>query len=103
MDVVSLCWGGSYTATPVCGDTGAAVQLPPQQCDCLPEKTMWTRFRELFSQFVRPLSEGGRAPAGLWYVIGAFVVEAIAYFGILTLMTTYLQHRTCTGRMPMPA
>ena len=50
---------------------------------------MWTRFRELFSQFVRPLSELAGAPAGLWYVIGAFVVDSIAYFGILTLMTTF--------------
>jgi MFS family permease len=50
---------------------------------------MWTRFRELFGQFVRPLSALAGAPAGLWYVIGAFVVDSIAYFGILTLMTTF--------------
>lgn len=29
-------------------------------------------------------------PAGLWLVIGAFVIESTAYFGILTLMTNYL-------------
>lgn len=29
-------------------------------------------------------------PLGLWIVIGAFVVESMAYFGVLTLMTTYL-------------
>jgi MFS family permease len=31
-----------------------------------------------------------RLPRAFWYVIGAFVVESMAYFGILTLMTSYL-------------
>jgi MFS family permease len=31
-----------------------------------------------------------RLPRAFWIVVGAFVVESIAYFGILTLMTTYL-------------
>ena len=30
------------------------------------------------------------SPRAFWFVIGAFVVEAMAYFGILTLMTNYL-------------
>jgi MFS family permease len=30
------------------------------------------------------------SPRALWFVIGAFVVESTAYFGILTLMVTYL-------------
>ena len=31
-----------------------------------------------------------RLPRGFWFVIGAFVIESMAYFGVLTLMTTYL-------------
>lgn len=31
-----------------------------------------------------------KCPRAFWFVIGAFVVESMAYFGILTLMTTYL-------------
>ncbi len=41
------------------------------------------------ARFFKPFVELGASPRGLWYVIGAFVVESIAYFGILTLMTTY--------------
>lgn len=29
-------------------------------------------------------------PRAFWIVIGAFVVESSAYFGVLTLMTTYM-------------
>jgi dipeptide/tripeptide permease len=43
-----------------------------------------------FLRFVEPLVELARSPRGLWYVMGAFVVESTAYFGVLTLMTTYL-------------
>lgn len=50
---------------------------------------MWDRFRELLAQFVRPLAALATAPRGLWYVIGAFVLESMAYFGVLTLMTTF--------------
>jgi proton-dependent oligopeptide transporter, POT family len=38
---------------------------------------------------IRPFAELAASPRGLWYVLGAFVVESTAYFGILTLMTTY--------------
>lgn len=31
-----------------------------------------------------------RLPRGFWFCIGAFVVDSSAYFGVLTLMTTYL-------------
>ena len=31
-----------------------------------------------------------KLPRGFWFVIGAFVLESMAYFGVLTLMTTYL-------------
>ena len=40
--------------------------------------------------FVRAFSDLLRLPRAFWYVIMAFVVESVAYFGILTLMTTYL-------------
>jgi len=51
---------------------------------------MLGRFLKLSSQFVEPLAELARSPRGLWYVVGAFVVESTAYFGILTLMIPYL-------------
>ena len=42
------------------------------------------------SAFVRSFTDMLRLPRGFWIVIGAYVVESMAYFGILTLMTTYL-------------
>src|ERR1044071_1590917 len=30
-----------------------------------------------------------RLPRALWFVIGAFVIDTAAYYGVLTLMTTY--------------
>ncbi|HRT55226.1 MAG TPA: MFS transporter [Candidatus Paceibacterota bacterium] len=39
----------------------------------------WESFRDLL-----------KLPRAFWYVVGAFVVECMAYFGVLTLMTTYL-------------
>jgi MFS family permease len=47
---------------------------------------------ELFDKTVRPFVELAAAPRAIWYVIGAFVLDSFAYFGILTLMTTYLGH-----------
>jgi proton-dependent oligopeptide transporter, POT family len=41
---------------------------------------------------VRPFSELAHAPRAIWCVISAFVIDSIAYFGMLTLMTTYLGH-----------
>ena len=41
------------------------------------------------NRFLGPFTELAASPRGLWYVIGAFVVESTAYFGILTLMTIY--------------
>ena len=46
-------------------------------------------FRQWMGRFLRPFLDLAGAPRGLWYVIGAFVVESIAYFGVLTLMTSY--------------
>jgi len=43
-----------------------------------------------FDNVLRPFSELTRAPRAIWYVIGAFVIDSTAYFGVLTLMTTYL-------------
>lgn len=43
-------------------------------------------FRKFFSSF----SDLLRLPRAFWFVIGAFVVDSMAYFGVLTLMTTYL-------------
>ncbi len=40
--------------------------------------------------FLAPFTDMLQCPRGLWLVIGAFVVESMAYFGVLTLMTTYL-------------
>lgn len=45
-----------------------------------------TGLRQFFNSFTDML----KAPRALWLVIGAFVVDAAAYFGVLTLMTTYL-------------
>lgn len=42
--------------------------------------------REFFASFTDML----RLPVALWLVIGAFVVDSMAYFGVLTLMSTYL-------------
>jgi dipeptide/tripeptide permease len=41
---------------------------------------------------IRPFSDLTKAPRAIWYIIGAFVIDSTAYFGILTLMTTYLGH-----------
>ena len=40
--------------------------------------------------FVRSFTDLLHLPRGFWFVIGAYVIESMAYFGILTLMTTYL-------------
>ncbi|MCL4176326.1 MAG: MFS transporter [Verrucomicrobia bacterium] len=40
--------------------------------------------------FLDAFSSLARLPRAFWFVVGAFVVESMAYFGILTLMTTYL-------------
>ena len=46
----------------------------------------------ILGKAVRPFSDLAKAPRAIWYVIGAFVIDSIAYFGMLTLMTTYLGH-----------
>jgi MFS family permease len=40
--------------------------------------------------FVEAFTELRKLPRAIWFVIGAFAVDAMAYFGMLTLMTTYL-------------
>ena len=40
--------------------------------------------------FITSFTDILKCPRALWFVIGAFVVDAAAYFGVLTLMTTYL-------------
>ncbi len=40
--------------------------------------------------FIHSFSDLLRLPRALWIVIGAFVVDSSAYFGMLTLMTVYL-------------
>jgi proton-dependent oligopeptide transporter, POT family len=42
--------------------------------------------RDFFASF----TDLRRLPRAFWFVIGAFVIDAVAYFGVLTLMTTYL-------------
>jgi len=39
--------------------------------------------------FIENFTQLLKQPRALWIVIGAFVVEAMAYFGILTVMASY--------------
>jgi hypothetical protein len=48
--------------------------------------------RSTLGKAIRPFRDLTKAPRAIWYVIGAFVIDSTAYFGILTLMTTYLGH-----------
>lgn len=41
-------------------------------------------------QFVASFTDILKCPRALWFIIGAFVIDSAAYFGVLTLMTTYL-------------
>src|ERR1700675_3812274 len=43
-----------------------------------------------FRNFVTSFTDMLRCPRALWFVIGAFVLDSTAYFGVLTLMTSYL-------------
>jgi MFS family permease len=45
---------------------------------------------DLLLRFGRSFSDLVRLPRAFWYTIGAFVFDSAAYFGVLTLMTTYL-------------
>jgi proton-dependent oligopeptide transporter, POT family len=45
-----------------------------------------SKLRDFFASFTDLL----RLPRAFWFVIGAFVIDAIAYFGVLILMTNYL-------------
>jgi len=38
---------------------------------------------------IRPFADLGRLPRAIWFVMGAFVIDTAAYYGVLTLMTTY--------------
>jgi proton-dependent oligopeptide transporter, POT family len=51
---------------------------------------MMSIFRLAIDKIVRPYSDLAHAPRAMWYVIGAFALDSMAYFGLLTLMTTYL-------------
>jgi MFS family permease len=42
--------------------------------------------------WIRPFLDFARVPRAIWYIIGAFVIDSTAYFGMLTLMTIYLSH-----------
>src|SRR5207245_1230402 len=42
-----------------------------------------------FRNFVQSFSDLRRLPRAFWFVIGAFVIDTAAYYGVLTLMTTY--------------
>jgi MFS family permease len=44
--------------------------------------------RDFFNAF----ADLHRLPVAFWIVVGAFVVESMAYFGVLTLMSEYLSH-----------
>jgi MFS family permease len=51
---------------------------------------MTTSSPSALRNFITSFSDLARLPRAFWFVIGAFVIESSAYFGILTLMTTYL-------------
>ena len=53
---------------------------------------MTSTLQSAIDKAIRPFSDLTKAPCAIWYVIGAFVIDSVAYFGILTLMTTYLGH-----------
>ena len=44
----------------------------------------------VFRNFASSFTDILKCPRALWFVIGAFVVDSAAYFGVLTLMTTFL-------------
>src|ERR1035437_4911060 len=51
-------------------------------------------------EFLRAFRALVKMPIGLWLVISAFSLDAMAYFGVLTLMSSYLQddfHMSETG------
>jgi len=43
-----------------------------------------------FQNFLSSFSDLARLPRALWFVIGAFVIDTAAYYGVLTLMTVFL-------------
>jgi POT family proton-dependent oligopeptide transporter len=43
-----------------------------------------------FQNFIGSFSDLRRLPRAFWFVIGAFVIDTAAYYGVLTLMTTFL-------------
>lgn len=43
-----------------------------------------------FRNFADSFTDLARQPIALWFVIGAFVIDSSAYFGVLLLMTNYL-------------
>jgi dipeptide/tripeptide permease len=51
---------------------------------------MSSRVASILSNFQGSFTDLRRLPRAFWVVVGAFVVESMAYFGVLTLMTTYL-------------
>ncbi|MCX8155826.1 MAG: MFS transporter [Verrucomicrobiae bacterium] len=48
--------------------------------------------RDALRDFWRSFTDLGVLPGALWIVIGVYVVESMAYFGVLTLMTHYLSN-----------
>ena len=50
--------------------------------------------------FITSFTDLLRCPFGLWVVIGAFVLESMSYFGVLTLMTNYLATDLKLGDAP---
>lgn len=50
--------------------------------------------------FISSFTDLLRCPFGLWVVIGAFVLESMSYFGVLTLMTSYIATDLKLGDAP---
>jgi MFS family permease len=55
---------------------------------------------EAFRDFFRSFTDLGVLPKALWIIIGVYVVESMAYFGVLTLMTHYLSTDLRWGDRP---
>jgi dipeptide/tripeptide permease len=51
---------------------------------------MSTKPASSLREFIDSFTSVLRLPRAFWFVIGAFSIESMAYFGILTLMATYL-------------
>mgnify|MGYP000303680770 CR=1 FL=1 len=57
-----------------------------------PDPNNSSNLKQALKNFFTSFTDLGVLPRALWFVIGVYVVESMAYFGVLTLMTHYLSH-----------